>query len=162
MTVARKIVSLGLQKRKEAKIKVRQPLSRFTIENLNFTLEKEILEILKGELNVKEINIKKGKGEINVFFDFKITPELKEEGVLREVIRVLQGMRKEGKLKKEDKIVIFYKKEESLAKIIEKNKNLIKKITIAKEIKTIKNPPYLVEEEVALEKEKSWLAIKRI
>jgi len=162
MISVRKIVSLGLQKRKEAKIKVRQPLREFKIENLDFTPEEEILELLKEELNVKEIKIKKGKGEINVSFDFKITPALKDEGILREIIRILQDMRKEGRLKKEDKIEIFYKDEGNLGKIIEKNKDLIKKITIAKEIKEIKKPPYLVEKKIILEGGKSWLAIKKI
>jgi len=176
MISVRKVVSLGLQKRKEAKIKVRQPLNNLQITRLpspgakatseqttyNFQLDQELIDLIKEELNVKEIKIKKGKGEINVSFDFKITPALKDEGILREIIRILQDMRKEGRLKKEDKIEIFYKDEGNVGKIIEKNKDLIKKITIAKEIKEIKKPPYLVEKKIILEGGKSWLAIKKI
>ena len=77
MEVVRKIVELGLAKRDEAGIRVRQPLNQLRIKNCE--LKNEYEELIKDELNVKNIKIKKGKGEIEVELDTDITPELKQE-----------------------------------------------------------------------------------
>jgi isoleucyl-tRNA synthetase len=43
---------------------------------------------------VKHVEFKKGKGELAVEFDTKITKELKSEGEAREIIRSIQEERK--------------------------------------------------------------------
>jgi isoleucyl-tRNA synthetase len=87
MQRVRDIASTGLQLREKASIKVRQPLGRLTIDN---ALPDELANILKDELNVKEIVV----GE-SVELDTEITPELREEGLYRELVRRIQDMRKE-------------------------------------------------------------------
>ncbi|MFA6274386.1 MAG: class I tRNA ligase family protein, partial [Candidatus Paceibacterota bacterium] len=77
MQKAREIVSLGLQLRQKAGIPVRQPLSELRITN--YKLREEYFEIVKEEMNVKEIKLTEGK-ELKVEIDTNITPELKEEG----------------------------------------------------------------------------------
>jgi len=160
----RDIISIGLQQRKEKNIKVRQPLKELKVESpptLLNSSDKELLDLIKEELNVKEIKIKKS-GRLSVSFDFKITPELKEEGIVREIIRFLQDMRKEGGLKKEEQVKIFYEGDRDLERVIKKSENFIKKITIAKAILKIKKPPYLLKREVIFESKRLWLAIKKI
>jgi isoleucyl-tRNA synthetase len=96
MKQIRDIVAKGLALRMESKIKVRQPLSelRFKIYDLR---EKELGELIKDELNVKEIIFDKNiKDEVEL--DMEITPELKEEGLARELVRQIQSMRKEAGL----------------------------------------------------------------
>ncbi|MFN3282865.1 MAG: DUF5915 domain-containing protein, partial [Pseudothermotoga sp.] len=53
------------------------------------------IELIKEDLNVKEVALDK-KIERKIELDLTITPELKEEGIVREIIRNLQEMRKEA------------------------------------------------------------------
>lgn len=96
MKVVRKICELGHSRRKELKIKVRQPLLKLKIKNLNRIINNDLLNLVKDELNVKQIEIKKGDGELEIEIDSKITPELKKEGEAREIIRKIQEARKEA------------------------------------------------------------------
>ncbi len=54
------------------------------------------MQLIKSELNVKEVDIVLGEGEMRVEFDTNITPELKEEGEVRDLIRQIQEARKES------------------------------------------------------------------
>ncbi len=94
MQSVRKIVELGHAKRKELGIKVRQPLSEFRIQNSEFRINDELVELIKDELNVKAIFIAKGDGELNIEFDIEITPELQAEGEARDIVRSIQEERK--------------------------------------------------------------------
>lgn len=93
MELARKICELGHAKRKEAAIKVRQPLSKITVHGPK--LETSLVELVKAELNVKEVTFVKGK-ELSVLLDTKLTPELKAEGEARDIVRQIQEARKEA------------------------------------------------------------------
>ncbi|MEM4270849.1 MAG: DUF5915 domain-containing protein, partial [Candidatus Pacearchaeota archaeon] len=94
MGVVRKIVELGHAKRKEAGIKVRQPLSHLKIKNLEFEINDELIDLIKDEINVKNVLQATGKGELNIELDTKITDELKKEGEAREIVRKIQEERK--------------------------------------------------------------------
>lgn len=101
MKEVRKIVSLGLEARSKANIKIRQPLQKLTVKVLD--LPDEYLELIKDELNVKEVVEDKNLAE-EVSLDTNITPELAEEGQVREIIRSIQEMRKEKNLMPKDKM----------------------------------------------------------
>lgn len=111
MASVRTYATLGLKLRSEKNIKVRQPLERFTItqegESRTYWRECEIL--LKDELNVKVIDVQNGDSENagSADFDWVITPELKREGDVRELMRAIQDARKEGGLNPEDRIVLL-------------------------------------------------------
>ncbi|KKP77784.1 MAG: Isoleucine-tRNA ligase [Candidatus Nomurabacteria bacterium GW2011_GWC2_35_35] len=86
MEVVRKVVTLGLEARQKAGIKVRQPLAKLEIKN--YKLDNEYETLIKDELNVKKIIFEK-RSELKssersdlgeVLLDTKITPELKLEG----------------------------------------------------------------------------------
>ena len=94
MHQARLISEKAHAKRKEAGIKVRQPLLKLSVNNPN-DLPKEIKKIIADEVNVKKVEIKKGK-ILTLSLDTKITPELKVEGQAREIIRNIQSARKEA------------------------------------------------------------------
>src|SRR5258706_68314 len=94
MQLVRKIVEIGLSKRKELGIKVRQPLNKFSIYNLQFSISNEVSQLIKDELNVKNIDFVKGEGELSGELDTVITPELKAEGEARDIIRMIQEERK--------------------------------------------------------------------
>ncbi len=92
MNHIREVVSKALQLRQKANIKVRQPLASLKI---NFKLaqpEKDFEEIIKDELNVKEIIQNSDVQELEL--DTNVTPELKQEGDYRELVRGIQDIRK--------------------------------------------------------------------
>ena len=126
MEKVREIVSLALQKRNEAGIGVRQPLQQLTINYKQLT--EEFLELIKEEINVKEIVFGK-----TIELDTKITPELKEQGIVREFIRQVQAERKKQGLTPKNPIKVYFN-DAKLKQIIEKNRDQIKKQVIAKDI----------------------------
>jgi isoleucyl-tRNA synthetase len=125
MQAVREIISIGLQKRAQAKIKVRQPLQTVNIQYQK--LNEELEGIIKEELNVKEIKISE-KLEAEVVLDMEITPELKLEGQAREAIRFIQEMRKEAGYEVDNRIKISYTPQSA---IFEKFGALIAKETLA-------------------------------
>ncbi|MDO8591291.1 MAG: class I tRNA ligase family protein [bacterium] len=95
MTEVRRVVSLALEARAKANVKVRQPLQKLKIRNEKSKVSDErILELIRDEVNVKEVLFDKAI-ENEVELDIIITPELKEEGDVRELIRAIQDLRKE-------------------------------------------------------------------
>ena len=92
-----KAASEGLQLRERAGIKVRQPLAKFTAPVL--PENPQLRAILADELNVKEVARVDGEAVLDTF----ITPQLREEGVVRELVRRVQEWRKEKGYKIADK-----------------------------------------------------------
>jgi len=131
MQEARDIVNLALAERQKVGIKVRQALSSLKVRDLKIE-EEDIIDLIRDEVNVKEVVSDKSIKE-NIELDTNITPELREEGDVRELIRQVQQMRKEMKLVPEDAIVVLYQKSELSDKIIGKNGETILKEVLAKE-----------------------------
>ena len=170
MNFAQEIVSAGLFLRDKAKIKVRQPLLRLFVRTKR-KLRKEILEIAKEELNLKEIcfvnripkkpNLVFFENEIAKFaLDTTITPELKQEGIIREVVRVIQDLRKKAKLVPSDKIEIYLWGPESIKQIIQAKEKEICKTTRAEKIYISKDEKVDICRELTIFGEKIWLGIK--
>jgi isoleucyl-tRNA synthetase len=114
MQTVRDLVSLGHAARISAKISVRQPLAKIRVSGVT-KLSKELWEILKDELNVKEVEVvtKVGEGsgwetqilkDLSVSLDTNLTEELKLEGNARELIRKFQDLRKEKNLSISDEL----------------------------------------------------------
>lgn len=99
MDAVRKVVTLALDARKEVGILVRQPLATLRIKNNELRITNdELIQIIADELNVKEVLFDDSL-ENEVELDTNITPELKEEGDLRELLRAIQNERKKASLK---------------------------------------------------------------
>jgi isoleucyl-tRNA synthetase len=94
MKIIRAIVEKGHSLRKENGIAVKQPLSLLTVQ-LNDLLDDRLTDLLKAELNVKEVKYVIKKGEMKVTLDTKVTVDLMEEMKVRELIRKIQNERKE-------------------------------------------------------------------
>ena len=92
MEKARQVIEAAHAIRKEKAIPVRQPLLQFSITNYQFS--KDVAKLIADEINVKYIVSKSGVGEMKFKLDTKITKELKEEADVRELIRSIQGERK--------------------------------------------------------------------
>ncbi len=103
MQKIREVVTLALDLRQKSGTKVRQPLSLLKIKNGKFENKKEYLEIIKDELNVKDV-IFDDSIQGDLWLDTVLTPELKDEGFVRDVIRAIQDARKKENLSPSDKI----------------------------------------------------------
>jgi len=130
MDLVRNICSQALQKRIEAGIKVRQPLLELKIPR--YRLEKQLVELIKDEVNVKDIafDVKLKEG---VILNTVMTEELQEEGMVRDFVRAVQSLRKENGLTPKDKIRVYYL-DANLQKAVSKYKKQIKKQVIAEDI----------------------------
>ena len=165
MAQARKIVAQALAKRAEAGIKVRQPLASLRIRNQESGIknDKELLGLIKEEINVKEVIFDSDvKDEIEL--DTELTPQLEEEGVVREVIRQIQQFRKLAGLKPKDKIFVYYSAADRLNKILDKNKNFILEEVIAKDFepKEEAEKDFTLDKELKINGEALWLGIKKV
>lgn len=131
MAVVRKICELGHAARKEAGVRVRQPLGKATV--FGAKLSGELVQLIKEELNVKEVVFKKGK-ELKVRLEFGLNSALKAEGKAREMVRQIQDLRKEKGYRLDQKVIVVapswpiefedYLKRKTLAKKIVKGKKL--------------------------------------
>jgi isoleucyl-tRNA synthetase len=125
METVREYVNQGLSLRAKSGIKVRQPLTSVTIPSLGTFVDFE--SILIEELNVKQVIV----GD-EVLLDFEITPELKREGLIREVIRFVQSARKDAGLNVDDRIKLgLLTGDEELKNAIGEHRELIAKETLS-------------------------------
>ncbi len=103
MSFAKSFASMALMQRAEHKIKVRQPLQKLSIKHKGKKPPywDEIKDILADEVNVKEVvlDATMTQDDPPVKLDLTITPELKEEGILRDLVRQFQDVRKKEGLK---------------------------------------------------------------
>ena len=121
MAEVRGYVNEALALRAKNGVKIRQPLKEVVIPHVASDL-KWFVEILQEELNVKGVSYvifeKDENGEIlshkpaeKVDFNFEITPELRAEGLMREIIRHIQASRKKAGLNVDDRIELNFSSE---------------------------------------------------
>ena len=72
-----------------------------------------------------------GEGEVGVVLDTTITPELKEEGYLREILSKVQNMRKDKGFEVLDKINLYVSGNDMLEEVVKKYTDEIKRETLA-------------------------------
>ncbi len=110
MSVIRSYATMGLKKRSEQNIKVRQPLQSFWIKHSGNAPKywDECAPLLMDELNVKEVILKSGQDQDDsaADFDWNVTPALKQEGDVRELMRTIQDVRKSQGLNPHDRITL--------------------------------------------------------
>lgn len=94
MALVRRVVEMGLSERKNAAIKVRQPLRSVIVSAPDTKLNDDLLQLIQDELNVKAVEWQDGE-ELKTVLNTKLDPELIEEGKVRELVRAIQDMRKE-------------------------------------------------------------------
>ena len=136
MALTRQVVTEGLSSRAEAKIKVRQPLTSLSYST-DTLLEPQFEQIIAEEINVKTVTWGNGSHETGVILDTDITPELKAEGLMRDVIRHIQNVRKQSGLDVNDRIILTLEtSSKALAEAIAIHGDVIAAETLSTELKT--------------------------
>lgn len=111
MESVRTLASVGLSIRVLESLKIRQPVATF--QTAEMEMDDWMIEILEEELNVKKVEYVKevaeedgwtvsGKSRMNT----SLTDELRQEGLVRELVRVIQDTRKKAGFKPEDEVVV--------------------------------------------------------
>ena len=144
MNALRTAVNDGLSKRASEGIKVRQPLASVKLVN---TISQDtpaevvqfLIDIAKDELNVKSVEIvtdsESEPAQPSVVYDLTITPELKREGLMREIVRHVQSARKQAGLQIDDRIILNISSDDSeIYQAIDAFADVIKSETLAVEL----------------------------
>ena len=144
MNALRTAVNDGLSKRASEGIKVRQPLASVKLIN---TISQDtpaevaqfLIDIAKDELNVKSVEIvtdsESESAQPSVVYDLTITPELKREGLMREIVRHVQSARKQAGLQIDDRIVLSISSDDSeISQAVDAFADVIKAETLAVEL----------------------------
>lgn len=96
------------------------------------------VELLEEDLLIEttksEKYISMQEDDMIVVLNIELTPELIEEGFVRELISKIQNLRKESGFEVQNHIEIYYSGNDKLAEIIERNKNEIADDTLADKI----------------------------
>lgn len=136
MEATRKIVELALARRDEAGIKVRQPLSRIIVRApKNVSIKNAYIELIKDEVNVKDVEFKGNGVEIKVDLDTSLTEDLILEGMKRELVRSINNLRKDMGFTISDRIAIYWEGGEKIRQVIKRFRAGLLRDTLAEEIK---------------------------
>lgn len=153
MAKTREVITAGLAERMkktetEAQIKVRQPLAKLVYagEKLDDFYEQIIME----EVNVKSVE----HGEALVL-DKTLTPELLEEGKIRELIRFVQAARKKAGLNVDDRIRLMVSVE-----VPEAYREMLMNEVLAEEL--VKEANFAYDEIVKVQGENIAISLEKI
>ena len=174
--VVMRVVSLGRAARSKAGIKVRQPLSRVVVKVRAASegaglkrLESQVLE----ELNVKSLALAEGDGALDgltlaedeagyaVGLDTKVTPELADEGLARELVHRIQSLRKAAGFDISDHIVTHYQGPPRLHAVLQRHGDYVRQETLSEELVEGAPPEGAHAEEQRLDGEPLTLAVVR-
>ncbi len=130
-----RVIENGLAERDKVKMGLKWPLAKAIIK-APFEMQKDMIEILKNQLNVKEVEAKNNKenAEISVHLDMRMTPELEGEGFAREIARKVQSERKNRGLEKKERVKLKLVVSEKLRKLLLPHTEFIKTRTGAEKL----------------------------
>ena len=133
-------------------------------ETLKFELDGTPIELEKDDV-LTSLTQKPGfeaqsEGDYTVVLDTNLTPELIDEGFLREVISKVQTMRKDADFEVTDRIALSYQTSERLSAVIEKGKEDLMRAVLALSVENRPAADGEIVREQNINGEKATLGIK--
>ena len=121
-----------------------EDIAKFEQENrYSLVLEGETVELNREDAEIISEDIPgmlvANEGRITVALDITLTPELKAEGVARELINRIQNLRKDSGFEVTDKIVVSIQKNSATDEAVEQHKEYIAAQTLANEINLVES-----------------------
>jgi isoleucyl-tRNA synthetase len=113
MVTVRELVSKTLEAREAAKMPVRQVLGALEVASPK-KLDDAYLEIIANEVNVQKVAWKMAD-KLRVNLNVELTPELKQLGLVREITRQGNSLRKALKLTIDDEVVLHWETDDDNA-----------------------------------------------
>ena len=156
MAEVRGYVNEALALRAKNGVKIRQPLASVKVPQNAKSFD--FAPILMEELNVKSVEF----GGDGVEFNFELTPELRAEGLMREIIRHIQTARKKAGLNVDDRIELNFTSENAdLLDALKKFEQEISKEVLA--VKTeISNDGLEFSQDVKIEGEEAKISLRKV
>ncbi|MFH1047980.1 MAG: class I tRNA ligase family protein [Patescibacteria group bacterium] len=159
MDLVRRAASVGLEKRSEVSIPVRQALGKAKVAMV-VDGEEWMAELLKDELNVLDIEWQKGE-QLVVELDTEISPELRRLGLLRELVRNINSLRKEAGLTPTDHVILNWESAGDLWRsTIEQHGAELKQSVHADELKEGRIETQFFKE-IEADEQKIWLGFDK-
>jgi len=158
MELVRRVCALGLRLRAEKGLKVRQPLASLEIK-YDLLMGKEMFDMVMEEVNVKKVRRVKvlshdaivNETDLAIALDTAITDELREEGIVRDLMRSLQELRADAGLNVGEQAELFVIGEGTIVRILEQYGGLVKKETSIKSIAYCDTPTSNAEKELDID-----------
>ena len=140
MVQVRKICEIGHSVRKISNIAVKQPLAEAKIKMppAKLSSNSDLIQLIKEELNVESVSFSDEK-ELDVTLDQNLTDELIQKGRVREIIRSVQGARKDASCRLDEVVEITLPDWPTQYEEEIKRKTLVSKITKNPELKVIRS-----------------------
>jgi isoleucyl-tRNA synthetase len=175
--LVRAVVSLGRAAREKSKLKVRQPLEAVLVR-MNEPSEKDAIcrhgETIKEELNVHDLRF--GDKDAHFPADYaveqnpehavgictKLTAELENEGLVRELVHKVQNLRKAAGFEVTDRIRVHYQSSPRLAAAVRTFDDYIRRETLAVEVTDEPLAEPDIRESARINREPADLALKRV
>jgi len=127
MRLTREVIVTALRQRAEKNIKVRQPLALLSVPSL----PKRYIDIVADEVNVKEVKT----GSKSILLDTELTDSLRAEGMMRDIVRLVQELRKKSGLNVDDRIMLHIDSPDNLVqRAVNDFREVIQRETLALEM----------------------------
>lgn len=162
MALVRQIVEAGLAQRDGAGIKIRQMLGRISVKT-GKSLPADYLALVTDELNVRTVDWQPGQGDkLEVVLDVEITPELKKEGIKREIVRTVNMLRKDAGLSIGDRTALYFSgNDELLVSVLKEMGEGIKRDTHSDSLAIQPAVDAAVRKELKLDGSSLWVGISK-
>ncbi len=128
-----KLIANKIQGFNQESIKILEQTGSFDIE-----INDKIITLGTDDVEISSQDIEgwlvANSGPLTVALDITITPELKKEGIARELVNRIQNMRKDSGLEVTDKIEIVFKENATIQEAVTTNEAYIKNETLTETI----------------------------
>jgi isoleucyl-tRNA synthetase len=118
-------------------------------------LDNEVIELDNEDVEIIPVDIPGWKvansGQLTVALDVTISPELREEGLARELVNRIQNIRKDSNLEVTDKISVKIKRNSAINSAINNNLDYICTEILASSIELVDNVGAINESEIELD-----------